>query len=172
MRVKFNPLALLLDASLEGEYDLVQRVIYEVSLSIPQAPPGHDLSGFDPLPAALCFLFHWVWLVLQHLILIFYDMYTRNKCKGSRKRMYLSCANHQSIFTCFYGEYNFAGPNSRWYWLSPEIMQVFSQVEDPSMPNDEGITALHNAVCAGHMEIVKFLVQFGVNANAADSDGW
>ncbi|XP_070683738.1 apoptosis-stimulating of p53 protein 2b [Pempheris klunzingeri] len=73
-RVKFNPLALLLDSSLEGEYDLVQRVIYEV--------------------------------------------------------------------------------------------------DDPSMPNDEGITALHNAVCAGHTEIVKFLVQFGVNANAADSDGW
>lgn len=46
------------------------------------------------------------------------------------------------------------------------------QVEDPSMPNDEGITALHNAVCAGHTEIVKFLVQFGVNVNAADSDGW
>ncbi|KFU87467.1 Apoptosis-stimulating of p53 protein 2, partial [Chaetura pelagica] len=74
MRVKFNPLALLLDSSLEGEFDLVQRVIYEV--------------------------------------------------------------------------------------------------EDPSMPNDEGITALHNAVCAGHTEIVKFLVQFGVNVNAADSDGW
>ncbi|XP_070778506.1 apoptosis-stimulating of p53 protein 2b [Enoplosus armatus] len=74
MRVKFNPLALLLDSSLEGEYDLVQRVIYDV--------------------------------------------------------------------------------------------------DDPSMPNDEGITALHNAVCAGHTEIVKFLVQFGVNANAADSDGW
>ncbi|XP_017314344.1 apoptosis-stimulating of p53 protein 2b isoform X1 [Ictalurus punctatus] len=74
MRVRFNPLALLLDASLEGEYDLVQRIIYEV--------------------------------------------------------------------------------------------------EDPSMPNDEGITALHNAVCAGHTEIVKFLVQFGVNVNAADSDGW
>lgn len=46
------------------------------------------------------------------------------------------------------------------------------QVDDPSSPNDEGITALHNAVCAGHAEIVKFLVQFGVNANAADSDGW
>lgn len=46
------------------------------------------------------------------------------------------------------------------------------QVEDPSQPNDEGITALHNAVCAGHTEIVKFLVQFGVNVNAADSDGW
>uniref|UniRef100_H3CGL8 Tumor protein p53 binding protein, 2b n=1 Tax=Tetraodon nigroviridis TaxID=99883 RepID=H3CGL8_TETNG len=73
-RVRFNPLALLLDASLEGEYDLVQRVIYDV--------------------------------------------------------------------------------------------------DDPSAPNDEGITALHNAVCAGHAEIVKFLVQFGVNANAADSDGW
>uniref|UniRef100_A0A673GIG8 Tumor protein p53 binding protein, 2b n=1 Tax=Sinocyclocheilus rhinocerous TaxID=307959 RepID=A0A673GIG8_9TELE len=74
MRVHFNSLALLLDSSLEGEYDLVQRIIYEV--------------------------------------------------------------------------------------------------EDPSLPNDEGITALHNAVCAGHTEIVKFLVQFGVNANAADSDGW
>ncbi|RXN06438.1 apoptosis-stimulating of p53 2-like isoform X1 [Labeo rohita] len=74
MRVRFNPLALLLDSSLEGEYDLVQRIIYEV--------------------------------------------------------------------------------------------------EDPSLPNDEGITALHNAVCAGHTEIVKFLVQFGVNVNAADSDGW
>ncbi|XP_068597720.1 apoptosis-stimulating of p53 protein 2-like [Brachionichthys hirsutus] len=74
MRVKFNPLALLLDSSLEGEFDLVQRIIYDV--------------------------------------------------------------------------------------------------EDPSLPNDEGITALHNAVCAGHTEIVKFLVQFGVNVNAADSDGW
>lgn len=74
MRVKFNPLALLLDSSLEGEFDLVQRIIYEV--------------------------------------------------------------------------------------------------EDPSLPNDEGITALHNAVCAGHTDIVKFLVQFGVNVNAADSDGW
>uniref|UniRef100_A0A672SDI5 Apoptosis-stimulating of p53 protein 2-like n=1 Tax=Sinocyclocheilus grahami TaxID=75366 RepID=A0A672SDI5_SINGR len=44
--------------------------------------------------------------------------------------------------------------------------------EEEDLPNDEGITALHNAVCAGHAEIVKFLVQFGVNANAADSDGW
>lgn len=73
-RVKFNPLALLLDASLEGEFDLVQRIIYEV--------------------------------------------------------------------------------------------------ENPSTPNDEGITPLHNAVCAGHHHIVKFLLDFGVNVNAADSDGW
>lgn len=58
--------------------------------------------------------------------------------------------------------------------VSPECDCFFlaGQVEDPSMPNDEGITALHNAVCAGHTEIVKFLVQFGVNVNAADSDGW
>lgn len=32
MRVKFNPLALLLDSSLEGEFDLVQRIIYEVQI--------------------------------------------------------------------------------------------------------------------------------------------
>ncbi|KAF3852642.1 hypothetical protein F7725_005997 [Dissostichus mawsoni] len=42
------------------------------------------------------------------------------------------------------------------------VQRVIYDVEDPSMPNDEGITALHNAVCAGHTEIVKFLVQFGV----------
>ncbi|XP_026080629.1 apoptosis-stimulating of p53 protein 2-like [Carassius auratus] len=52
------------------------------------------------------------------------------------------------------------------------VQGVIHQVEDPSQPNDEGITALHNAVCAGHTDIVKFLVQFGVNVNAADSDGW
>ncbi|XP_046907020.1 protein phosphatase 1, regulatory subunit 13Ba isoform X2 [Hypomesus transpacificus] len=74
LRVKFNPLALLLDASLEGEFDLVQRIIYEVV--------------------------------------------------------------------------------------------------NPSTANDEGITPLHNAVCAGHHHIVKFLLDFGVNVNAADSDGW
>ncbi|KAM8846706.1 protein phosphatase 1, regulatory subunit 13Bb isoform 4-T4 [Synchiropus picturatus] len=80
-RVKFNPLALLLDASLEGEFDLVQRIIYE---------------------------------------------------------------------------------------MGPPLFQV----ENPSTPNDEGITPLHNAVCAGHHHIVKFLLDFGVNVNAADSDGW
>ncbi|XP_051951935.1 apoptosis-stimulating of p53 protein 1-like isoform X2 [Xyrauchen texanus] len=74
LRVKFNPLALLLDASLEGEFDLVQRIIYEV--------------------------------------------------------------------------------------------------DNPSTANDEGITPLHNAVCAGHHHIIKFLLDFGVNVNAADSDGW
>uniref|UniRef100_A0A8C0Y5W7 Tumor protein p53 binding protein, 2a n=1 Tax=Cyprinus carpio carpio TaxID=630221 RepID=A0A8C0Y5W7_CYPCA len=51
-------------------------------------------------------------------------------------------------------------------------LDLVQWVEDPSQPNDEGITALHNAVCAGHTDIVKFLVQFGVNVNAADSDGW
>lgn len=29
------------------------------------------------------------------------------------------------------------------------------QVTNPSAANDEGITALHNAICAGHFEIVK-----------------
>uniref|UniRef100_A0A2K5WCN3 SH3 domain-containing protein n=1 Tax=Macaca fascicularis TaxID=9541 RepID=A0A2K5WCN3_MACFA len=52
------------------------------------------------------------------------------------------------------------------------VQRIIYEVDDPSLPNDEGITALHNAVCAGHTEIVKFLVQFGVNVNAADSDGW
>lgn len=41
-----------------------------------------------------------------------------------------------------------------------------------SEPNDEGITALHNAICAGHYEIVTFLVEFGCDVNSPDSDGW
>ena len=43
---------------------------------------------------------------------------------------------------------------------------------NPSAANDEGITALHNAICAGHLEIVRFLVELGCDVNAQDSDGW
>ncbi|MGH0148996.1 UNVERIFIED_CONTAM: hypothetical protein FKN15_051983 [Acipenser sinensis] len=57
-------------------------------------------------------------------------------------------------------------------WSTPGKLLCSSQVENPSTPNDEGITPLHNAVCAGHHHIVKFLLDFGVNVNAADSDGW
>uniref|UniRef100_A0A8C4R5F6 Protein phosphatase 1, regulatory subunit 13Bb n=2 Tax=Eptatretus burgeri TaxID=7764 RepID=A0A8C4R5F6_EPTBU len=52
------------------------------------------------------------------------------------------------------------------------VQRALYEVPEPSQPNDEGITALHNAVCAGHMDIVRLLVQHGVNVNAADSDGW
>lgn len=46
------------------------------------------------------------------------------------------------------------------------------QVPNPSAANDEGITALHNAICAGHLDIVRFLVELGCDVNAQDSDGW
>jgi len=52
------------------------------------------------------------------------------------------------------------------------VMRTAKQVEDPSAANDEGITALHNAICAGHLDIVEFLVVFGCDVNAQDSDGW
>ncbi len=51
-------------------------------------------------------------------------------------------------------------------------MKCAKLVDDISEPNDEGITALHNSVCAGHFEIVKFLVEFGCDINFADNDGW
>ena len=51
-------------------------------------------------------------------------------------------------------------------------MRCARQVRDVSAPNDEGITALHNSVCAGHFDIVKFLVEFGCDVNYADNDGW
>ncbi|KAF2892823.1 hypothetical protein ILUMI_13349 [Ignelater luminosus] len=52
------------------------------------------------------------------------------------------------------------------------VKKTAGQVPNPSAANDEGITALHNAICAGHFEIVKFLVEFGCDVNAQDSDGW
>ncbi|CAO1413349.1 unnamed protein product [Diamesa tonsa] len=52
------------------------------------------------------------------------------------------------------------------------VKKTAMQVTNPSAANDEGITALHNAICAGHLDIVKFLVQFGCDVNAQDSDGW
>ncbi|GAU93756.1 hypothetical protein RvY_05647 [Ramazzottius varieornatus] len=52
------------------------------------------------------------------------------------------------------------------------VIKTCQQVADPSASNDEGITALHNAICAGHFAIVKFLVEYGCDVNAQDSDGW
>ncbi len=52
------------------------------------------------------------------------------------------------------------------------VMKCAKLVQDVSEPNDEGITALHNSVCAGHFDIVKFLVEFGCDINFADNDGW
>lgn len=52
------------------------------------------------------------------------------------------------------------------------VKKCARQVKDISEPNDEGITALHNSVCAGHFEIVKFLVEYGCDINYADNDGW
>ena len=46
------------------------------------------------------------------------------------------------------------------------VRKTASLVQDPSAANDEGITALHNAICAGHFDIVRFLVQFGCDVNA------
>ncbi|CAF4330878.1 unnamed protein product [Rotaria sp. Silwood2] len=52
------------------------------------------------------------------------------------------------------------------------VRKAAKEVENPSQPNDEGLTALHNAVCASNFECVKFLVEFGCDINFADNDGW
>ncbi|KAG1678236.1 Apoptosis-stimulating of p53 protein 1 [Nymphon striatum] len=52
------------------------------------------------------------------------------------------------------------------------VKKTAKKVPNPSAANDEGITALHNAICAGHFEVVKFLVEYGCDVNAQDSDGW
>lgn len=52
------------------------------------------------------------------------------------------------------------------------VMKAAKEVDNPSQPNDEGLTALHNAVCASNFDCVKFLVEFGCDINFADNDGW
>ncbi|KAF8763355.1 apoptosis-stimulating of p53 protein 1-like isoform X2 [Argiope bruennichi] len=52
------------------------------------------------------------------------------------------------------------------------VKKTANEVPNPSAANDEGITALHNAICAGHVDVVTFLVEFGCDVNAQDSDGW
>ncbi|XP_029303130.1 relA-associated inhibitor [Cottoperca gobio] len=52
------------------------------------------------------------------------------------------------------------------------VQRAVQEMNDPSQPNDEGITALHNAICGGHYNVVDFLVRIGANASAPDSHGW
>ncbi|XP_054169270.1 type-2 histone deacetylase 1-like [Oppia nitens] len=52
------------------------------------------------------------------------------------------------------------------------VKRTAKEVPNPSAANDEGITALHNAICAGHLDIVIYLVDNGCDVNAQDSDGW
>ncbi|XP_077578092.1 relA-associated inhibitor isoform X1 [Stigmatopora nigra] len=52
------------------------------------------------------------------------------------------------------------------------VQRAVQEMPDPSQPNDEGITALHNAICGGHHNVVDFLVRAGANVSAPDSHGW
>jgi apoptosis-stimulating of p53 protein 1 len=46
------------------------------------------------------------------------------------------------------------------------------QIDNLSVANSEGITALHYAICANSEDIARFLLDNGANVNALDVDGW
>ncbi|XP_050170154.1 relA-associated inhibitor [Myiozetetes cayanensis] len=52
------------------------------------------------------------------------------------------------------------------------VQQAVAELNDPSQPNDEGITALHNAICGANYAIVDFLIASGADVNSPDSHGW
>uniref|UniRef100_A0ABM5ERB7 RelA-associated inhibitor n=1 Tax=Pogona vitticeps TaxID=103695 RepID=A0ABM5ERB7_9SAUR len=52
------------------------------------------------------------------------------------------------------------------------VKEAVEELNDPSQPNDEGITALHNAICGANYNIVDFLINIGANVNSPDSHGW
>lgn len=58
------------------------------------------------------------------------------------------------------------------YHIVTICTKCLPQMSDPSQPNDEGITALHNGICGGHYNVVDFLVRSGANVSAPDSHGW
>ncbi|XP_065051815.1 apoptosis-stimulating of p53 protein 2-like [Rhopilema esculentum] len=52
------------------------------------------------------------------------------------------------------------------------VKEMVNRVPDPSFANAEGITALHNAVCGNHKDVVRFLVEIGCDINSPDNNGW
>ncbi|XP_062454151.1 relA-associated inhibitor [Rhea pennata] len=52
------------------------------------------------------------------------------------------------------------------------VQQAVAELHDPSQPNDEGITALHNAICGANYNVVDFLIASGADVNSPDSHGW
>ncbi|KAK3745547.1 hypothetical protein QZH41_012462, partial [Actinostola sp. cb2023] len=52
-----------------------------------------------------------------------------------------------------------------------QVKRVIRDVDDPSLANGDGITALHNAVCGNHEDVVRFLVEYGCDVNLPDSHG-
>ncbi|ESN91005.1 hypothetical protein HELRODRAFT_187621 [Helobdella robusta] len=52
------------------------------------------------------------------------------------------------------------------------VKDIVEKYGHKRMVNDEGITALHNSICAGHLHIVQYLVNSGCEVNAPDIDLW
>ncbi|XP_071656863.1 relA-associated inhibitor [Patagioenas fasciata] len=52
------------------------------------------------------------------------------------------------------------------------VRQAVAELNDPSQPNAEGITALHNAICGANYGVVEFLIGCGADVNSPDSHGW
>jgi ankyrin repeat protein len=46
------------------------------------------------------------------------------------------------------------------------LVELAAKIADISVANGEGITALHNGICAGNHDIVKFLIDHHANVNA------
>lgn len=52
------------------------------------------------------------------------------------------------------------------------VQHAVMELQDPSPANEEGITALHNAICGANRAVTEFLIHCGADVNAADSHGW
>ena len=97
------------------------------------------------------------------------DLFYKKKCCTIVLKIYLFIKVHMKLREVYHVWFiEVLQDNSTYY----SLIMLFLQVENVSASNDEGITALHNAICAGYYEIVTFLVEFGCDVNSPDSDGW
>ncbi|ELW71111.1 RelA-associated inhibitor [Tupaia chinensis] len=153
-RARLNPLVLLLDAALTGELEVVQQAVKEMN-----DPSQPNEEGITALHNAICGANY---PIVDFLIAAgANEMRSVLRKVGSPRKARRARLNPLVLLldAALTGELEV-------------VQQAVKEMNDPSQPNEEGITALHNAICGANYPIVDFLIAAGANVNSPDSHGW
>lgn len=129
----------------------------------------------------------------QSIVLICVHLFHTQRLKGSGSSGYVN--QQQSEYSLIPGEWHRRDSNSQENFhvdmqtnleddqISSSEVKLKNQIrncynstrcnaETKSSLNEDGQTALHVAVCEGHLEMVKILLERGASANKPDARGW